>query len=139
MRFVRSGIAVAAGFVIFSGLFALLGPSLGAVLTTIAAGVMAGYVTAKIARSREMLHGSATAGLVAVSLIPQSVLTLPARLLVAAMAVAAITAGAWVRGQSRRHRDDVVSEQDQRLTRHSPQDQDLSRRSPQGEGGEGRL
>jgi uncharacterized membrane protein SpoIIM required for sporulation len=98
------------------------------VLTTIAAGVMAGYVTAKIARAREMLHGGATAGLVAVSLIPQAVLTLPARLLVAAMAVAAITAGAWVRAQSRRHRDEAVTK-----------DTDLSRRSPLGEGGEGRL
>ena len=129
MQFVRSGIAVAAGFAIFSGLFAVIGPSLGAVLTTIAAGVMAGYVTAKIALGREMLHGAATAGLVAVSLIPQSVLTLPARLLVAAMAVAAITAGAWVRAQSRMHRNEVVSEQDQSLSRHSPQ----------GDGGEGRL
>jgi hypothetical protein len=128
MQFVRSGIAVAVGFTIFSGLFAVIGPSLGAVLTTIAAGVMAGYVTAKIARAREMLHGGATAGLVAVSLIPQAVLTLPARLLVAAMAVAAITAGAWVRAQSRRHRDEAVRK-----------DTDLSRRSPLGEGGEGRL
>lgn len=122
MQFARSGIAVGAGFVIFSGLFAVIGPGMGAVLTTIAAGVMAGYVTAKIAQGREMLHGGATAALVAVSIVPQSVLTLPARLLVAAMAVAAITAGAWVRTQSRRHRDE-----------------DLSRPSPQGEGGEGRL
>jgi hypothetical protein len=129
MQFVRSGIAVAVGFAIFSGLFAVIGPSLGAVLTTVAAGVMAGYVTAKLARSREMLHGGATAGLVAVSIVPQSVLTLPARLLVAAMAVAAITAGAWVRGQSRMNRDDVVSEQNQNLSRHSPE----------GDGGEGRL
>ncbi len=129
MQFARSGIAVAAGFAVFSVLFAVLGPSLGAVLTTIAAGVMAGYLTAKIARGREMLHGGATAVLVAASLVPQSVLTLPARLLVAAMAVAAITGGAWVRAQGRMHGPESVGSGDQ----------SLSRRSPQGEGGEGRL
>jgi hypothetical protein len=106
MQFVRSGIAVAAGFAIFSVLFAVLGPGLGAVLTTIAGGVMSGYLTAKIARGREMLHGIATAGLVAASLTAQSVLTLPARLLVAAIAVAAISAGAWVRAHS--HVDQAV-------------------------------
>ena len=109
MRFVRSGVGIAAGFAIFSGLFAVIGPSLGAVLTTVAAGVMAGYMTAKIARDREMLHGGATAGLVALSVIPQSMLTLPARLLVAGMAAAAITAGAWIRAQSRRHRDEAAA------------------------------
>jgi hypothetical protein len=139
MQFARSGMAVAIGFAIFSGLFAVIGPSLGAVLTTIAAGVMAGYLTAKIARNREMVHGGATAGLVAVSLVPQSVLTLPARLLVAAIAVAAISGGAWVRAQSRILRDDTVGERDQSRLRPHPQGEDLSRRSPQGEGGEGRL
>jgi len=129
MQFVRSGIAVSAGFAVFSVLFAVLGPSLGAVLTTIAAGVMAGYLTAKIARGREMLHGGATAILVAASLVPQSVLTLPARLLVAAMAVAAITGGAWVRAQGRMHGAEPVGDEDQ----------SLSRRSPEGEGGEERL
>ena len=104
MRFVRSGIAIAAGFVVFSILFSLMGPMLGAILTTVPGGLMAGYLTAKIAQSREALHGGATAGLVAASIVVQPVLTLPARILVAAIAAAAITAGAWVRGQARMNR-----------------------------------
>jgi hypothetical protein len=86
---------------VFSSLFALLGPGLGAVLTTIPAGLMAGYLTGKIAQTRELMHGGATAGLVAASIVVQPVLTLPARVMVAALAVATITAGSWVRGQAR--------------------------------------
>ena len=97
----RSGLAIAAGFVVFSILFTLIGPSLGAILTTASAGVMAGYLAAKIAASRELLHGGATAGLVAASLVVQPVLPLPARILVATLAAAAITAGAWVRMHAR--------------------------------------
>jgi hypothetical protein len=114
VRFVRSGIAVAAGFAVFSVLFAVLGPNLGAILTTGAAGLMAGYLTAKIALTRELLHGGATAGLVSASLIAQPVLPLPARLLVAAMAAAAITAGAWVRANARVDRPGNVTEGDNR-------------------------
>jgi hypothetical protein len=114
MRFVRSGIAVAAGFVVFSILFALLGPPLGAILTTLAAGVMAGYLTAKIAQAREMMHGGATAGLVAASMIFQPVLPLPARVFVAAMAAATITAGAWVRTHARVNGPAIDAEGDKR-------------------------
>ena len=101
MHLVRSGVAIAGGFLVFSIFFRVLGPPLGAVLTTAAAGVMAGYLAAKIAASRELLHGGATAGLVAASLVVQPVLPLPARILVAALAAAAITAGAWVRMHAR--------------------------------------
>ena len=101
MHLVRSGMAVAGGFVVFSILFRLLAPTLGAILPTVAGGLMAGYLTAKISQRRELLHGGATAGLTAASVIAQPVLTLPARVLVAAIAAAAITAGAWVRGQAR--------------------------------------
>jgi hypothetical protein len=101
MHMARSGLAIAAGFVVFSILFTVIGPTLGAILTTAAAGLMAGYLAAKIAPSRELIHGGATAGLVAASLIAQPVLPLPARILVAALAAAAITAGAWVRAQAR--------------------------------------
>jgi hypothetical protein len=101
VHLVRSGIAVGGGFVVFSILFRLLGPNLGAILPTVAGGLMAGYLTARIAQTRELLHGGATAGLTAASLIVQPVLTLQERVLVAAIAAAAITAGAWVRGQAR--------------------------------------
>jgi hypothetical protein len=101
VHLVRSGIAVGGGFVVFTILFRLLGPTLGAILPTVAGGLMAGYLTAKIAQRRELLHGGATAGLTAASVIAQPVLTLSARVLVAAIAAAAITAGAWVRGQAR--------------------------------------
>jgi hypothetical protein len=100
MHFARSGIAVAAGFAVFSGLFALLGPTLGAILTTVAAGLMSGYLTAKLAQRRGLAHGGATAGLVAATLVVQPVLPVPARLLIAAMAVATITAGAWIRANA---------------------------------------
>jgi hypothetical protein len=140
MQLVRSGIAVAAGFAIFSVLFGVLGPGLGAVLTTMGAGVMAGYVTAKIAPGREMLHGGATAGVVAASLVAQSALTLPARMLVAAMAIAAITAGAWVRAHARPERSAGRDQSLSDVSRESPADSsDLSRRRPQGEGGEEHL
>jgi hypothetical protein len=114
MHLLRSGVAVAAGFTVFSLLFAVLGPGLGAVLTTLAAGLMAGYLTAKIALARELIHGGATAGLVAASLVVQPVLNLPVRLLVAAMAVAAITAGAWIRAHARLNRSDNLVEGDRR-------------------------
>ena len=55
MQMARSGLAVAAGFVVFSILFTVIGPSLGAILTTAAAGLMAGYLTA--AAVREMFSG----------------------------------------------------------------------------------
>ena len=79
----------------------VIGPSLGAILTTAAAGLMAGYLTAKISSGRELTHAGATAGLVAASLVFQPVLTLPARVLVAVLAVLAISAGAWVRVHAR--------------------------------------
>jgi len=123
MHVVRSGIAIAAGFLIFSVVFRLLGPGLGAVLTTGAAGVIAGYLTVKLAPSRPMLHGGATAGLVAASLIAQPVFAIPVRLIVAALSVLAITAGAWIRAQARGDRSENMSEQS---------------RSPQGDGGEER-
>ena len=107
MPLARSGIAVAAGFAVFSILFAVLGPGLGALLTTAAAGLLAGYLTAKLALRREVVHGWATAGLVATSLLVQPVLTLPARVLVAGLAAAAITGGAWIRAQGRMLEDDV--------------------------------
>src|SRR5689334_21366024 len=103
MHLARSGISVAAGFAVFSVLFTLLGPSLGAVLTTLGAGLMGGYLTAKLAGWQEMAHAGATAGLVAASILAQPALNLPARAFVAALAVAAITAGGWVRGQARMH------------------------------------
>ena len=127
MRWARSGLAVAAGFTIFSVLFAVLGPGLGAVLTTLAGGVMAGYLTAKIAQSRELLHGGAAAVLVAASVVSQSALTLPARILVAVIAAAAITAGAWVRSQGRLHGLDAVDGNNS-----------LGRHTREGEGGEER-
>jgi hypothetical protein len=101
MHLLRSGIAIAAGFAVFSVLFTLLGPTLGALLTTVAAGLMGGYLAAKIAQRRELMHGGAAAGLVAASLVVQPVLTLPGRLLIAAVAVATMTAGAWVRASAR--------------------------------------
>ena len=101
MRWTRSAIAVAAGVSIFAILFILLGPRLGAVLTSVAAGLMSGYFTAKIALTREVLHGGATAVLVAVYVLPLPVLPFPMRVVTAALAAAAITAGAWVRGQAR--------------------------------------
>ena len=114
MQFARSGIAVAAGFAVFSVLFALLGPTLGAILTTVAAGLMAGYLTAKIAGAREVAHGGATAGLVAASMIVQPALPLAARILVAVIAIAAITAGAWVRGHARMDEPGTIAEGDRR-------------------------
>ena len=110
MHLVRSGIAIAAGFLIFSIVFTLLGPGLGAVLTTGAAGLIAGYLTVKLAPSRAMLHGGATAGLVAASLIAQPVFTLPVRLVVSALSVVAITAGAWIRAQAQGARAENMSE-----------------------------
>src|SRR5690242_16821838 len=101
----RSGIAVAAGFAVFSVVLALLGPGLGAVLTTTAAGLIAGYLTAKIAMRRELVHGGATAGLVAASLVIQSAFPLGVRMLVAVLGAIAISAGAWIRGQARMARD----------------------------------
>ena len=127
MQLVRSGIAVGAGFAIFSVIFAVLGPGLGAVLTTLAAGLIAGYLTAKIAREKELTHGGATAGLVAASIVVQAVLSLPARLLVAGIAVAAITGGAWVRAQGRRYGAETIVDE-----RNS-----MSRRGPEAGGGEG--
>ena len=120
MQLARSGIAVGAGFAVFSVIFAALGPGLGAVLTTLAAGLIAGYLTAKIARGKELAHGGATAGLVAASLVVQAVLSLPARLFVAGIAVAAITGGAWVRAQSRTLRAETVVDQRNSMSRHSP-------------------
>ena len=101
MQMARSGLAVAAGFVVFSVLFTVIGPTLGAILTTGAAGVMAGYLTAKLSTSREMTHAGATGGLVAASLVFQPVLTLPVRIFVAVLAALAISAGAWVRVHAR--------------------------------------
>ena len=123
MRIARSGIAIAAGFLIFSIIFTLLGPSLGAVLTTGAAGLIAGYLTVKLAPARGMLHGGATAGLVAASLIAQPIFTLSVRLIIAALSVLAITAGAWIRSRARGDRSENMSE-------HS--------RSAEGDGGEER-
>src|SRR6478752_4298234 len=101
MRIARSGIAIAAGFLVFSIVFTLLGPSLGAVLTTAAAGLISGYLAAKLAPSHVLMHGGATAGLVAASLVAQPVLALPVRVLVAGLSALAITAGAWVRARAR--------------------------------------
>jgi hypothetical protein len=127
VQLVRSGIAVGAGFAVFSVIFAVLGPGLGAVLTTLAAGLIAGYLTAKIAGAKELTHGGATAGLVAASLVVQAVLSFPARLLVAGIAIAAITGGAWVRAQGRRLRAETIVNQHDTMSRHSPR----------AEGGEG--
>lgn len=115
MRFVRSGIAIAAGFMVFSFLFAILGPGLGAVLTTAAAGALAGYLTAKIAPSRELAHGGATAGLVAASLLAQPAFPLGIRMVVAALAVVAISAGAWIRANARIDRPENMTADSQRL------------------------
>jgi hypothetical protein len=105
----RSVIAVGAGFLVFSVLFTLLGPGLGAILTAIAAGLMAGYISGKIAQSRELTHGGVTAGLTAAALLgaPQVTMTIGARVMVAVIAAAAITAGSWVRGQARAAGQDV--------------------------------
>jgi hypothetical protein len=97
MQFTRSGSAVAAGFFVFAVLFRLLGPGLGAILTALPAGVMAGYLTAKIASHHQMIHTGAAAGAIAGWLVFHPTLTLPARLMVAAIAVGAVTAGGWVR------------------------------------------
>src|SRR5215203_1812270 len=131
MHMARSGLAIAAGFAAFSIVFRVIGPSLGAILTTGGAGVMAGYLAAKIAASRELIHGAATAGLVAASLIVQPVLPLPARVLVAALAAAAIIAGAWVRAHARI--ESVHLEAGRGLPRPSQES-----RSHQGRGGEER-
>ena len=128
----RSGLAVAAGFVVFSILFTVIGPSLGAVLTTAAAGLMAGYLTAKIAAGREMTHAGATAGLVAASLVVQPVLTLPVRIFVAGLAVLAISAGGWVRVHAR---IDAPDHADSRQAMPGPPHDS---RSPEGHGGEER-
>jgi hypothetical protein len=133
MEMARSGLAVAAGFVVFSVLFTLIGPSLGAILTTAAAGLMAGYLAAKIAGWREVTHGGATAGLVAASLIFQPVFTLPARIVIAVLAAAAITAGAWVRMHARLSLPDTSASQ--RTVANPPRDS----RGHQGHGGEERL
>src|SRR3954467_8817436 len=101
MRFVRSGIAVAAGFLVFSVIFAVLGPSLGAVLASAGAGVMGGYLTAKLASAHELAHGGTTAGLVAASILAQSAFPLGVRVTVAVLAVVAISAGAWIRANAK--------------------------------------
>ena len=101
MQFTRSGSAVAAGFFVFAVLFRLLGPGLGAILTALPAGVMGGYLTAKIAGHHEMVHTGVVAGAIAAWLVFHPTLTLPARLAVAAVAVAAVTAGGWVRVHAR--------------------------------------
>ena len=128
----RSGLAVAAGFVVFSVLFTVIGPSLGAILTTAAAGLMAGYLTAKIASGREMAHAGATAGLVAASLVAQPVLPLPVRIFVAALAAAAISAGAWVRVHAR------VDPPDNADPRGAVSAPPRDSRDPDGHGGEER-
>src|SRR3954447_17986624 len=123
MHLVRSGIAVAAGLMVFSIVFGVLGPGLGAILTTAAAGLMAGYLTAKIAGARELTHGGAAAGLVAASLLAQPAFAFGVRIVVAALAVVAITAGAWIRANA---------------TMHAPEQMAADRQSPQGTGGEER-
>jgi hypothetical protein len=132
MQMARSGLAVAAGFVVFSVLFTVIGPSLGAILTTAAAGLMAGYLTAKLAVRREMTHAGATAGLVAASLVVQPVLTLPVRIFVAGLAVLAISAGGWVRVHAR---IDAPGNADSRQAKPGPPHDS---RSPEGHGGEER-
>jgi len=123
MRFVRSGIAIATGFMVFSFLFAVIGPGLGAILTTAAAGAMAGYLAAKLAPSRELAHGGATAALVAASLLAQPAFPIGVRILVAALAIVAISAGAWIRANARIDR---------------PEDMTADSRRPPGDGGEER-
>lgn len=108
MRFARSGIAVATGFIVFSFVFAVIGPSMGAVLTSIGAGLVSGYLTAKIAPSRPFAHGGATAGLVAASLIAQPVFDLGTRAIIAALSAAAVSAGAWIRAQADAARADIT-------------------------------
>ena len=71
----------------------------------------------------QMLDPIADKLLVAASLIAQPVFTIPVRLIVAALSVLAITAGAWIRAQARGDRSENMSEQS---------------RSPQGDGGEER-
>jgi hypothetical protein len=109
MHLVRSGIAVAAGLMVFSIVFAVLGPGLGAILTTAAAGLMAGYLTAKIAGARELTHGGAAAGLVAASLLAQPAFAFGIRIVVAALAVIAISAGAWIRANATMHGPEQIS------------------------------
>src|SRR3954468_17997682 len=99
MRFARRGIAVVTGFIVFSFVFAVIGPSMGAVLTSIGAGLVSGYLTAKIAPSRPFAHGGATAGLVAAPLTAQPVFALGTRAIIAALSAAAVSAGAWIRAQ----------------------------------------
>ena len=123
MRFVRSGMAIAAGFVVFSIIFTILGPGLGAVLTTAAAGVFAGYLVAKVASAHELAHGGATAGLVAASVVAQTAFPLGVRIVVATLAVVAISAGAWIRAHAKIDRPENMAEDSQR---------------PEGEGGEER-
>ena len=132
MQMARSGLAVAAGFVVFSVLFTVIGPTLGAILTTGAAGVMAGYLTAKLSTSREMTHAGATGGLVAASLVFQPVLTLPVRIFVAVLAALAISAGAWVRVHARVDPPDNTDPG--RAVSGPPRDS----RAPEGHGGEER-
>ena len=97
-----------------------------------AAGLMAGYLTAKLAVRREMTHAGATAGLVAASLVVQPVLTLPVRIFVAGLAVLAISAGGWVRGHAR---IDAPDNADSRQAMPGPPHDS---RSPEGHGGEER-
>jgi hypothetical protein len=124
MRFARSGVAVATGFIVFSFVFAVIGPSMGAALTCIGAGLVSGYLGAKIAPSRPLIHGGATAGLVAASIIAQPVFDLGTRAIIAALAAAAVWSGAWIRAQANAARADITVED--------------VRRGPQGHGGEGR-
>jgi hypothetical protein len=114
MRFVRSGIAIGAGFLVFSLVLSVLGPSMGAVLATTAGGVMAGYLTAKIASAHELLHGGAAAGLVAASILAQSAFPLGVRAFVAALAVVAISAGAWIRANAKSIRPENMAADSQR-------------------------
>lgn len=132
MRFVRSGIAVAAGFLVFSAIFAVLGPSLGAVLASAGAGVMGGYLTAKLASAHELAHGGTTAGLVAASILAQAAFPLGVRVVVAALAVVAITAGAWIRANAK---IDRPGNADAERPWSGPPEES---RSPQGDGGEER-
>src|SRR4051812_4002853 len=114
MRLTRSGLAIAAGFVVFSLLFSALVPSLNAAIPAAAAGLFAGYLTAKIAASRELTHGGITAAFVAAWLVARLPLSLGARVFVATLAVVAITAGAWIRANARVDRPDNMTAESQR-------------------------
>ena len=113
MRLTRSGLAIAAGFVVFSLLFSALVTSLNAAIPAAAAGLFAGYLTAKIAASRELAHGGITAGLVAAWLVARLPLPLGARVFVATLAVVAITAGAWIRANARIDRPENLAAESQ--------------------------